>query len=170
MERIDAMLAETGQPPWAGRVVLDVGCNAGMMLAGTLSEGAAWGLGWDMPHVAARARQLLLTLGYTRFDVTGGELSRETRLVDAIPDHLTGRLDGSVVLYLAIRHHVGFVRGLAEVPWSTLIYEGGEEESVATLPEHLAELDELCDYSVAAAIDFRDSETGSRPLAVLVRH
>jgi hypothetical protein len=75
-----------------------------------------------------------------------------------------------VVLYLAVRHNTGFfVSGLADIPWKALVYEGGEVESVATLEESLSGLRELCDFEVVDAIDFRDGETGSRPLAVLVR-
>jgi hypothetical protein len=165
---ISEMLAEAGVDV-RERVVCDVGCNAGMMLGAALGEGAAWGLGWDLPPVVERARSLMLALGYARFDLFGAELSEHYSLRHDVPPHLRSRLDGSVMLYLAVRHHVGFLRELGEIPWSALVYEGGETESVEYLEESLRDLRELCDFSVVAARDFRDSETDARPVAVLVR-
>ena len=167
--KIRSMLGDAGLT-LEDRVVLDVGCNAGMMLAASLSDGALWGLGWDFPTVVKRSRELMLTSGYTRFDLFGRELTADYSLLDDIPESLHGRLPGAVVLYLALRHNTGFfVSGLADIPWEALVYEGGEEESVATLDESLRDLRKLCDFTVVDAIDFRDGETGSRPLAVLVR-
>jgi SAM-dependent methyltransferase len=151
------------------RLVLDVGCNAGMMLAATLADGAAWGVGWDRPAVARRGRELLLGLGFSRHDLIPGELDPDRPLAAEVPPHLRERLDGAIVLYLAIRHHVGWLRALAEIPWRALLYEGGEQESVATLEDSLRGLRELCDFDVAAAVDFRDGEGDPRPVAVLVR-
>jgi hypothetical protein len=165
---ISGMLADAGVEV-RERLVCDVGCNAGMMLGAVLGEGAAWGLGWDLPPVVDRARSLMLALGYTRFDLFGAELTEHYSLRDDVPSHLRSRLDGAVMLYLAVRHHVGFLRELGEIQWSALVYEGGETESVQHLDESLRDLRELCDFSVVAAKDFRDSETDARPVAVLVR-
>jgi hypothetical protein len=167
--KIRSMLGDAGLT-LDERVVLDVGCNAGMMLAASLSDGALWGLGWDLPPVIKRSHDLMLTSGYTRFDLFGRELTADYSLLDDIPESLHRRLPGSVVLYLALRHNTGFfVSGLKDIPWEALVYEGGEEESLATLDESLSDLRKLCDFTVVDAIDFRDGETGSRPLAVLVR-
>jgi hypothetical protein len=167
-KRIRSMMAESDVGV-SDRVVLDVGCNAGMMLAATLADGAAWGVGWDLPRVVEHGDGLLRALGYSRFDLVGAELDERYPLLDDIPEFLRPRLDGAVVLYLAIRHHIGFASALADVPWRALVYEGGEEESVQTLEEHLAGLRALCRFRVASAIDFRDGETRSRPLALLLR-
>jgi membrane-associated phospholipid phosphatase len=167
--KIESMLDEAGIS-LHGRVTLDIGCNAGMMMAAALADGADWALGWDRPHVVRHARALMLASGYTRFDVIGAELTRDYPLVEDVPPALRGELEGAIVFYLAFRHNVGyFLSSLAELPWSAMVYEGGEEESVATLPQSLDQLREICDFSVASAIDFRDSETKSRPLALLVR-
>jgi hypothetical protein len=73
------------------------------------------------------------------------------------------------VLFLAIRHHLGFLPDLANVPWRLMLYEGGESERTATLDRSLEDLHRICAFDVVEAIDFRDGETGSRPLALLER-
>jgi hypothetical protein len=151
------------------RVGLDVGCNAGMMLAAALAGGAHWGLGWDRPNVVRHARKLMLALGYTRFDMFGAELTSGYPLLDDVPEFLRPKLDGAIVFYLAIAHHVGFLSGLREIPWAAMVYEGAEGQSVETLPEQLADLRAMCDFSIVDAIDFRDGETGPRSLALLLR-
>ncbi len=151
------------------RVVLDIGCNAGMMLAGALSDGARWGLGWDLPSVVSHARALLLTLGFTRFDLTAATLSRDYRLAADVPPSLHQDLDEAIVLYLAIRHHVGFLSDLARMPWKALVYEGGETEQAATIDRSLAELRSLCAFETATVRNYRGGETRLRPIAVLLR-
>jgi hypothetical protein len=168
-DQISVMLEEAGIS-FGGRVTLDIGCNAGMMMAAALADGADWAVGWDLPHVARHARTLMLASGYTRFDMIGADLTRDYPLAADIPARLHERLGGAIVLCLAFRHNVGyFPSALGELPWEAMVYEGGEEESVATLSESLRELHDLCDFSVISAIDFRDSETRPRPLAVLFR-
>jgi hypothetical protein len=46
-----------------GRLILDVGCNAGMLIATALRDGAFWGIGWDLPSVISYSEPLLLSLG-----------------------------------------------------------------------------------------------------------
>ena len=162
------MLADSGLSV-DDRLVLDVGCNAGMMLAAALADGAAWGVGWDLPEVSEQAEALLLALGYTRFDLIRGTLSPSYELGSDVPEHLRPLLNDSLVLYLAIRHHAGFVADLGSLPWRALVYEGGETESVARLEEALAPLRERTEFRVAAAVDFRDGEGLARPLAPLIR-
>jgi len=166
--KISSMLAEH-ELSVSNRLVLDVGCNAGMMLAAALTDGAAWGLGWDLPQVCGPAETLLLGLGYTRFDLFGTTLDPNYRLEPNVPGHLLPRLNGSIIFYLAIRHHAGFVADLGSVPWQALIYEGGETESVARLEEALAPLRQTADFTIASAVNFRDGEGLARPLAILIR-
>ena len=167
-KKISSMLADN-ELSVSNRLVLDVGCNAGMMLAAALTDGAAWGLGWDLPRVCEQAKTLLLGLGYTRFDLVGTTLDPSYRLEPNVPEHLLSRLDGSIVLYLAIRHHAGFVADLGAIPWQAMVYEGGETESVARLEEALAPLRQTADFTIASAMDFRDGEGLARPLAILIR-
>jgi len=167
--RLILSLLEDAGVDLSDRLVCDVGCNAGMMLGAALADGACWGLGWDLPPVVARGRDLLLSLGFSRFELIGAEMDANYRFLDDVPEHLRPRLDGSLVLYLAIRHHIGFLRQLGEFRWRALVYEGGELEGVDRLGESLAGLRELCDFEVAAAVDFRDGEGRARPVAILVR-
>lgn len=165
---ITKLLAESGHTV-ADRLVFDVGCNAGMMLGAALSDGARWGFGWDRRPVTDRARKLLLALGYTRFDLFGVDLQPTYPLAEDVPSHLSGLECEHVLLYLAIRHHVGFLDALKELPWGIMIYEGGESESVSTLERSLAQLDSICQYEICAAGDFRDGDSDPRPVAVIRR-
>ena len=100
----------------------------------------------------------------------GAELTRDYPLVDDVPASLRHRLEGAIVLYLAFRHNVGyFLSALGDLPWTALVYEGSEDESLEDLPEYLGELRGYSDFEVVSAVDFRDSETDSRPLALLLR-
>jgi hypothetical protein len=166
--RISGMLQSTGSTV-EDRLVLDVGCSAGMMLASALSEGAAWCLGWDMPLVARRTNQILLSLGCTRFDVFGRELPQDYALSSDVPDRLRPKMDGCVLFYLAVRHHIGILDEVKHLPWDTLVYEGGETETVDTLPEALRDLSSATDFEISLAEDFRDGEGAPRPLAILRR-
>lgn len=166
--RITGLLGDAGVGV-GGRLVLDVGCNAGMMIATALADGALWGLGWDRPEVVEVGRRVLASQGFTRFDLVGADLTAGRPIGADVPAHLAGALDGSILLYLAIRHHVGFVCDVAELPWRAMVYEGGEEETAAGLEQTLAPVLAGGGISVAAAIDYRDGEGDPRPLAVLIR-
>jgi hypothetical protein len=167
-QRIESALGRAGVSV-KDRLVLDVGCNAGMMLASALAGGAAFGLGWDMPEVAQLGDRVLHALGFTRFELFGADLGEAYRLGDDVPAHVAPLLSGSVVLYLAIRHHVGFVGDLADLPWKAMVYEGGEEETAAGLEETLAPLRARTEFRLVEAVDYRDGEGRPRPLAILVR-
>jgi hypothetical protein len=166
--KISSMLAGSGFEI-AERLVLDVGCNAGMMLAAALADGASWGVGWDLPNISERAEALLLALGYSRFDLVGETLGPQYELGPDLPPHVGPLLNDSVVLYLAIRQDVGFVADLGTLPWRALVYEGAETESVMGLERTLGPLRRRTDFTVASAVDFHDGEGLTRPLAVLVR-
>jgi hypothetical protein len=167
-ELISQALARNGASP-TSRLVLDIGCNAGMMLGAALADGASWGLGWDRPEVAGRGRALLWAMGYTRFDLTGGDLHPGYPLLDDVPFRLRPQLEGALVLYLAVHHHVGFLAALAEFPWKAMVFEGAETDHVDTLGQTLHPLMALCEIETVWAENFRDSETLSRPVAILRR-
>jgi hypothetical protein len=167
-ERIKALLAQAGVGV-SGHVVLDVGCNMGMMMAEALNDGALWATGWDRPAVIGHTGGILSGLGYTRYNLAAAELSKDYPLPADVPPHLHHLLDESVVFYLAIRHHVGFLDALQTLPWKVMVYEEAEHRSLEQMREVLGELQGMVPCRIAGAELFEDGDCGRRPLAVLVR-
>lgn len=149
------------------RVVFDVCCNAGLMMAGALHRGARWAVGWDLPPVAAAARDLLPLLGAGRSTVIGRRLEPDVRLVDDLPPWLEA--EGSVALFLAAWHHVGFPPGVGDLPWTTLVYEGREHEDAATTNANLSTMEQRWGCRATASRVITDGLCGPRPLVRLER-
>lgn len=149
------------------RVVLDVCCNAGLMMAGGLRRGARWAVGWDLPPVAAAARDLLPLLGAGRSTIVGRPLGPDARLADDLPPWL--RAEGAVALFLAAWHHVGFPAGVGELPWSTLVYEGREHEDEATTASNVATMEQRWGCTARRRRVITDGLCGPRPLVLLER-
>jgi hypothetical protein len=152
-----------------GKLVLDVGCNIGMMLGQYLKMGAAWVHGWDMEIVAQHAAKLLLALGCTRFSLTPGKILVDQTVESDLPVHTHHMLDGCVISYLAIRGHVGWLQALRRVPWSFMIYEGHEADTDEDFESHMTTLRSHCAFHVAAKRIYEDGDCIARPLAILVR-
>ena len=142
-----------------GKVIFDVGCNLGLMGAEYLRRGARWVHGWDQPDVVEAARKVLLSVGCTRFSLTGGMLARDSDLFVQLPDHLraTGN-DGAILSYLSVREHIGWLPGLARLPWRYMLYEGHPDdrqietyvaELNAQIPVRLLTTDRVSDGVVA---------------------
>jgi O-antigen/teichoic acid export membrane protein len=151
-----------------GRLVLDLGCDAGTILRHSLAEGAAWGIGWDQPAVVNRSRELLLSLGLTRFSLISVEMNSTYSLQDDIPVHLHDRLSQSVIFCLSVRQNVGFLNSIRDMPWRALVYEGHEGESLesaqAFLKPSLAGR-----LQIASAFDAANENARSRPVVILTR-
>jgi hypothetical protein len=166
--RIRSLLAEN-QIDIKGRVMLDIGCNTGMMLAGALSDGALWGVGWDRPQVIHHAEAIAGALGYTRLDFFPRELGKDSPLPQEIPPHLRLSLDRSIVFYLAIRHHIGFIDALRELPWQALVYEGAQNETGEELKDIISEFKSMVPCDVVHAGQSADGDCVDRPLLLFVR-
>ena len=152
------------------RLVLDIGCNAGMMLSQALADGAYWGLGWDRPLVVEHSQRLLMALGYTRFDLKGVELTRDYNLLNDIQTRFISRLDESVIFYLAVRLYFDFMPVFGRIPWKVMIYEGHKGEKQTDLSNDLRELYKMCPFSIASSTEYNDGDSHSRALAVLIRN
>jgi hypothetical protein len=151
------------------QVVLDVGCNLGMMMSEYLRMGARWTHGWDRPHVVVHTEKLLLALGCTRFSTSGADITESYDLRNDIPDFLISGLEGCVVSYLAVRGHISWLKSLHTIPWSMMLYEGHESETRDDFDRYIRELNQDSKFEVAAVDDYVDGDSDRRTLAVLRR-
>lgn len=152
-----------------GRLVLDVGCNIGGMMAQYLKLGARWCHGWDRDFLTPHTEKLLLALGCTRFTTTGGDIDQNKDLEADLPPFLRSSLDGCVISFLAVRGHLGWLKALGRIPWSFLIYEAHEGESRPDFDRHIKELCSLVGVRIAAATTYMDGDSDERLVAILMR-
>lgn len=152
------------------RLVLDVGCNIGMMMAQYLKMGARWCHGWDRARVTPHTERMLLALGCTRFSTTGGDITSDQPMGENVPAFLRPALEGCAVSYLAVRGHIGWLDALARLPWAFVIYEGHEGETRADFDEHMDEFRRMVDFSVGGFSFYTDGDSEERPVAILVRN
>jgi hypothetical protein len=150
-------------------LVLDVGCNIGMMMAQYLKAGAAWCHGWDLEYITKHAESLLLSIGAARFSTTGGNIMETERPEKDLPEFLRSQLDDCVISYLSVQNWIGWVPMLGRIPWSFLIYEGHEDETQADFERNLAELGQLVKFTLAGVGQYQDGDSEPRTVAVLIR-
>jgi hypothetical protein len=148
------------------RIILDVGCGSGMALHASLTAGAAWGFGWDHPDAAVLARDLLFSLGTTRFSLLGADLHQKYRLEDDIPARFQSRLADAVVF---VHKAVGVPESLRSMPWRILVYEGDESDRLEGCHDLLKPLLNA-DVSVIASSHITSHDECSRPIIILYRH
>jgi hypothetical protein len=151
------------------RLVLDVGCNIGMMMGQYLKRGASWCHGWDRSHLVPHTERMLLALGCTRFSTTGTDITAHQPLEEDLPPFLRARLEGSVISYLAVRGHLGWLDALSRIPWKFLIYEGHEGETQEDFELYLEEFQKVADFRLGSVTSYMDGDSDERTLAVLVR-
>lgn len=164
---LETLLAEAGGS-FQDRLVMDIGCNSGLMLYGGLARGACWGLGWDLPEVARVAGALLPALGATRSSVTGVAIGPETDFAADLPTHLREQRDG-VLFYLSVSDHIGFPEGVAALPWRWMIYEGHADQGIGDQAERLRAVPWLADAEIRASRMLVDGDSPPRPVLVLSR-
>lgn len=151
-----------------GKVVFDIGCNLGLMGAEYLRRNARWVHGWDQPDVVKAARQVLLSVGCTRFSLTGGRLDQATDLFSQLPDHLkTLDREDAVLSYLSVREHVGWLPGLSKLPWRYMLYEGHPEDR--QIDTYIAELNERIPIRLLTTDRVSDGLTGTCDIALIER-
>lgn len=150
----------------SGHVIFDVCCNAGMISAQALAENATWAVGWDLPHVAAAARDLLPLRGVGRFTIHGQAIEEEGPLAPP-PAFVDGR-DG-VCFFLAAWHHVGFPHAVGALPWRYLVYEGQENETAERTAQNLGIMEQRWAASVLERTTIEDGLSQPRPVALLTR-
>jgi hypothetical protein len=151
------------------RLVLDIGCNIGMMMGQYLKLGARWCHGWDRSHLTPHTEGLLLALGCTRFSTTGTDIAANQPLVENLPPFLRQYLDGCVISYLAVRGHLGWLDELARIPWKFLIYEGHEGETREDFEQYAREFGASTTFKIGHITSYVDGDSDERTLAILVR-
>ncbi len=152
-----------------GSVVFDVGCNAGMIINSALVDGAAWAVGWDRPAVAAAARKLQLSLGMTRFDIFGQDISSDTDFFSALPENVkSGR--NSIAFFLSMRRHVGFPDRVKNLPFEYMVYEEHDGESPSDVKNYLKEIEHHWGLRIVEVTSYVDGDgSGERTVAILHR-
>lgn len=165
--RLMRELLKTAGVSLKDRLVLDVGCNAGMMMAEYNQLGAGWCHGWDRSQVTPHAERLLLALGCTRTSATAADLTGSHPLDQDLPSFLQPALRGCAISYLAIQQHVGWLDALTRIPWAVLIYEGRKTDNEQRVRQCLEELHRMVPFQggpIKAHQDLR-----RRLMTVLVR-
>jgi hypothetical protein len=151
-----------------GKVVFDIGCNLGLMGAEYLRRGARWVHGWDQPQVVEAARKVLLSVGCTRFSLTGQRLDQDSDLFSHLPEHLqTVDREGAILSYLSVREHLGWLPGLAELPWRYMLYEGHPDDR--RIETYIAELNARIPVRLLTTDRVSDGVTGICDIALIER-
>lgn len=153
----------------AERVVLDVGCNIGMMISEYLKLGAKWCHGWDRAATTPHTERMLLALGCTRFSTTGTDITKSRVLADDLPKHAAASLEGCVISYLAVRGHLHWLDSLQQIPWSFMVYEGHEGETSQDFESYLKELSSLTSFELGPTSTYVDGDSEERTVAILLR-
>lgn len=167
MKSFDAILAEAGLDV-RGRALLDVGCNMGLMGAEYLRRGASWMHGWDRREVVPWTERVLLGVGCTRFSLTGGDIDPDIDLSADLPPFVRDLSAGEIVMgYFAIRLHIGWLKGLKEVPWRYMIYEGHQNDR--PLEDYVGELSQMIPTEIVSRSTVADANTTPRDIAILRR-
>src|SRR5215213_30250 len=151
------------------RLVLDIGCNIGMMMAQYLKQGALWCHGWDQETVVPHTEKLLYALGCTRFSTTGGVITQSIDLKNDLGCFLKPHLNGCVISYLAIHGHIKWVNALKEIPWAFMVYEGHEGETTEQSLRYLEELKKDVPFRIGAQGEYEDGDSESRTVAILIK-
>jgi hypothetical protein len=150
------------------RLLLDVGCNAGMMLHMGLAAGAKWGFGWDLPAVTRGAEKLLLAAGAGRFTLTPAVLDESYDLAADVPERFAGELNECVILYLSVVNNLGIMRSLSRIPWRALVFEGHQgQDAQAAVDALLARFGN--NVEVTSSTRRSDGDSKARPILILTR-
>jgi hypothetical protein len=150
------------------RLLLDIGCSAGMMLHMGLAAGARWGFGWDLPAVTRDAEKLLLAIGAGRFTLTPAVLDESYDLAADIPKRFAGDLNECVILYLSVVNNLGIMQSLSRIPWRALVFEGHQGQEVqAAADDLLARFGR--NVEVIRSTHRSDGDSKPRPILILVR-
>jgi hypothetical protein len=152
-----------------GKVVLDVCCNTGVMLAQAIGDGAAWGIGWDLPKVVPHSRRILQLLGAACSTLVPAQLSPDYQISASVPEWLKEKMAGSVLFYLAAIQHVGIILDLVNIPWKTVLFEDHERTTDKQANDNLRKIQAAWRCQLVWRGRISDGDCGSRSVAILQR-
>jgi hypothetical protein len=121
-----------------GAVILDVGCDAGMVMHFALTGGATWAFGWERPPIAAAARKLLLALGMTRFDIFDLDLSGDRDLLADLPQDRHLGIN-SVLFFRAGDQDGAYFERIKTLPFKYMVYKSRKGAQPYQVKHDLAE-------------------------------
>lgn len=150
-----------------GTIILDIGCDTGMMIYSALADGVAWVIGWDRPVVAAAARKLLLALGMTRFDIIDQDISSDTDFSSLLPKNVYSNTN-VILLFLAGRGNTELPDSVGKLPFKYMIYT-----SHRTLTDTKSYLKDIVDGWGLQIVDlssYQDKNSRGRSMAILRRN
>jgi len=150
-------------------LVVDVGCNIGLMGAQYLKRSSHWVHGIDMPVIVEKAHAISLAIGLTRFSYRGCKIDTTIDLLNGAPDFYYESDMPLWISYLAIRGHIGWVDHLSSLDWDYMLYEGHENDDIDDTQRQIADLNEMVSISVVAEHQVTDGTSGNRCLAILAR-
>jgi hypothetical protein len=152
----------------SGKLTFDIGCNTGLMSYYGLTRGAKWAFGWDRSMVITAANDLMAVLGATRWTGFAKNITEDTNFTSDLAD-LNHTATDAVLFYLAVSDHIGFPRGLKDLPWTYLVYEGHNNQ---TLEESILKIHGSTwgVLEVQSSTLIEDGDSLQRPLILLKRN
>jgi hypothetical protein len=151
-----------------GSVVLDVGCNAGMILYSALVHGASWAVGWDRPNVASAAQRLLLSLGMTRFNIYGADISSEPGFSFPLPPNI-GPAHSAILFYLSMVKHIGLPDSVNKLPFKVMVYEDHFGASLPEAKSHLQKIEQGWGLDLDEITSYRDGDGSEEHVVAILR-
>ncbi len=139
-----------------GNNVLDVGCNLGLFIRYSLSKGAKWCVGADMPAIANVTRRFLNESGFMRFDIIGGDL-KNNNIINEMPV-----TNFDIVFYMSIELHIGFPEWLRNLKIKYFLYEGHEGETLNTIKDKIKKSN--MPFVIMDVLEMQDGDSRSRPM------
>jgi hypothetical protein len=117
--------------------------------------------------LAAGATKLLLSLGMTRFDIFGRDISSDTEF--SLPPHIERLNANGILFFLAMRKHIGFPEGMRRLPFEYIVYEDHEGETLSDARRHTQRVADAWGLRVAGGTSYTTGES-NLGRAVLLLH
>ncbi|MCC6176358.1 MAG: hypothetical protein IT305_13715 [Chloroflexi bacterium] len=150
-----------------GRVLFDVGCGNGTLLANALAAGARYGMGWDRRVAAAEAIQCMS--GNTRTSFVATRPDEAQRFADDVPACLRRSAEGAVLIYRTDQPGFPVPRDLSDIPWTAVLVERRAGDTPADYARVRQAVEERWRCRRIASDDHHDADRTGPPIELFVR-